>query len=263
MSENPQTKMVDVGGRRLAVTSRGTGAPTVILETGLGAEASEWAAVERDITTARVVHYDRANRGASDPHPGPRTALDMVQDLKRLLQAEGIAPPYVLVGHSWGGLLVRLYAHKHPHEVAGVVLVDAMHQHQFDVFGPLFPPPTPSDHPEFVKVRSFWQGGWRSPDATTEKIDFVSSIRQADEITSLGDIPLHVIIAGTYQNQPLIPQQFRGKLQQLWQDQQMGFLKLSTRASHSFALDSGHFIQRDKPKAASDAINAMLRDLSS
>jgi pimeloyl-ACP methyl ester carboxylesterase len=153
---------------------------------------------------------------------------------------------------------VRLYAHHHPDEVAGLILVDAMHQDQFEIFGPLFPPPRQSDPPELTAVRSFWQGGWRSPDATSEKIDFVSSIRQAREITSLGGIRLHVLIAGTFLNQPLVPLQFRAQLQERWETLQMEFIKLSTRATYSLELRSGHFLQREAPWAVIDAVRALI-----
>jgi len=261
-AEPPTTsgsQMIDIGGRCLALTCAGAGSPSVILETGLGAESEEWALVQRETSAAaRVIRYDRANRGGSAGAAGPRTALDMVEDLHVLLRASGIAGPRILVGHSFGGLLVRLYAHRYREEVAGIVLVDAMHEDQFDVFGPLFPPATNSDPPELQRVRAFWQGGWRSPEATTERIDFVSSIRQAREIKSLGDIPLHVIIADTFLHQPLIPSQFRESLQKRWRAQQMQFLMLSTRASYSMALRSGHFVQRDAPQAICDAIRGIM-----
>ena|SRR5215510_2460437 len=257
------SQMIDIGGRCLALTSAGAGSPSVLLETGLGAESEEWAFVQREASAvARVIRYDRANRGESDGAAGPRTAFDMVEDLHALLRAADIEGPHILVGHSFGGLLVRLYAHRYREEVAGIVLVDAMHEDQFDVFRPLFPPATNSDPPELQRVRAFWQGGWRSPEATTERIDFVSSIRQAREIKSLGDIPLHVIIAGTFLHQPLIPSQFRQSLQKRWQAQQMQFLMLSTRASYSLALRSGHFVQRDAPWAICDAIKDTIATAS-
>jgi pimeloyl-ACP methyl ester carboxylesterase len=252
-------QMIDIGGRRLALTCAGAGSPAVILETGLGAESNEWATVQRETSSvSRIMRYDRANRGASDRAAGPRTALDMIEDLRALLCASQIESPYILVGHSFGGLLVRLYAHRYSDEVAGIVLVDAMHEDQFDVFGPLFPPADLSEPPELTRTRTFWQGGWRSPEATTEKIDFISSIRQAREVTSLGDIPLHVIIAGGFLNQPLIPPEFRDSLQERWEALQRQFLNLSTRATYSLALSSGHFVQRDAPQIICDAIKGNL-----
>jgi pimeloyl-ACP methyl ester carboxylesterase len=248
-------QMIDIGGRRLAVTCAGAGSPSVILETGLGAESDEWTTVQCETSAlARVMRYDRANRGVSDRVAGPRTALDMIEDLRTLLRVSRMEGPYILVGHSFGGLLVRLYAHRYIEDVAGIVLVDAMHEEQFDVFGPLFPPAASSEPVELTRMRAFWQGGWRSPEATAERIDFISSIRQAREVTSLGDIPLHVIIAGGFLTQPLVPPQFRERLQERWEALQKGFLTLSTRATYSLALSSGHFVQRDAPQIICDAI---------
>jgi len=254
-----ETRSISLGTRRLVSTTSGHGSPVVVLESGLGAESAEWGAVQRGLSVhTRVCRYDRAGRGASDPAVSPRGPAELVADLRALLRRVGLAPPYVLVGHSFGGLMVRLFAQRHRAEVAGIVLVDAMHQDQFDVFGPLFPSPAPSDPPELVSVRAFWQGGWRSPDATREHIDFVTSIEQAREIASLGNIPLHVIIAGTFLNQPLIPAQYRDRLQALWQAQQLDLLKLSTRAGHSLALHGGHFLQHDAPLAVLDAIKDVI-----
>ena len=254
-----EPQMIDIGGRRLALTCAGTGSPSVVLETGLGAESNEWTLIQRETSAgARVIRYDRASRGASDRVAGPRTALDMVEDLRALLRACQIEGPFILVGHSFGGLLARLYAHRYSEEVAGIVLVDAMHEDQFDVFGPLFPPANRSEPPELTRTRAFWQGGWRSPEATTERIDFVSSIRQAREVRSLGDIPLHVLIAGTFLHQPLVPPEFRERLQERWEALQRQFLTLSTRATYSLALSSGHFVQRDAPQVVCNAIKESL-----
>jgi pimeloyl-ACP methyl ester carboxylesterase len=254
-----KSQMIDIGGRRLALTCAGAGSPTVILETGLGAESDEWAIVQRETSAlARIMRYDRANRGASDRVAGPRTALDMIEDLRALLRASQIEGPYILVGHSFGGLLVRLFAHRYSDDVAGIVLVDAMHQDQFDVFGPLFPRADRFEPAELTRTRTFWQGGWRSPEATTERIDFISSIRQVREVTSLGGIPLHVIIAGGFLNQPLIPPEFRDSLHERWEALQRQLLNLSTRATYSLALSSGHFVQRDAPQIICDAIKGCL-----
>jgi len=254
-------RMVDIGGRRLAVVSAGSGTPTVILETGLGAESAEWAVVQKDVAAiAQVLRYDRAGRGASDPvlAPVPRTADEILDDLRALLRRAEIEPPYVLVGHSFGGLLMRLFAHHHPGDVAGLVLVDSMHEDQFDILGPMLPPPAAGEPTELTRFRQFWQGGWRDPAATPEGIDFVKTIEQARAVRSLGNIPVHIIIAGTFLNQSMIDDNWRSVLQGRWQELQMDFLRLSPRATNSFALKSGHFVQRDMPHAVSDSIRAIV-----
>ena len=243
-------RMVDVGGRRLAFISNGTGAPTVVLETGLGADSSEWALVERGVAPfTGVCRYDRAGRGSSDAAPTPRTALDMVDDLHTLLRVADVPRPYVLVGHSFGGLLARLYAHRYGRLVAGLVLVDAMHEDQFDVFGPLFPPAAPSDGPALSGMRAFWTGGWRDPDATTERINFAASTAQAREVASLGSIPVYVLTAGTFLNYAIVPPDRRSALQQRWELLQGSYRRLSSCVTHSFVRSSGHFIQRDNPQS--------------
>jgi len=254
-------RMVDIGGRRLAVVSAGSGTPTVILETGLGAESAEWAVVQKDVAAiAQVLRYDRAGRGASDPvlAPVPRTADEILDDLRALLRRAEIEPPYVLVGHSFGGLLMRLFAHHHPGDVAGLVLVDSMHEDQFDILGPMLPPPAAGEPAELTRFRQFSQGGWRDPAATPEGIDFVKTIEQARAVRSLGNIPVHIIIAGTFLNQSMIDDNWRSELQGRWQELQMDFLRLSPRATNSFALKSGHFVQRDMPHAVSDSIRAIV-----
>jgi len=258
-SATPQSRTVNVGGRRLALTCSGRGVPTVVLETGLGAESQEWAEVYRGIeSVTRVMRYDRAGRGASDPAPGPRDALQIVSDLHQLLHVTGISGPYLLVGHSFGGLLMRLFAHRYRESVAGLVLVDSMHEDQFDVLGPLLPPSSPSEMPALRHMRAFWTGGWRDPNATVERIDFVSSIDQGRAIVSLDDIPLHVIVAGGFLNQPGVPQEHRAALQQRWEDLQRRFVQLSPVATYSIVPSSGHFIQRDAPQAVIDTVKKAI-----
>ena len=256
---NETTRSIDIGGRRLALTTSGRDAPTVVLETGLGAESDEWAAVQRAIAPfARVCRYDRAGRGASDPAARPRSAADLVADLHTLLQGADLAPPYLLVGHSFGGLLVRLFAHRHRALVAGLVLVDAMHEDQFGIFGPTFPPPRPDEPAELAATREFWTRGWRDPRSTQEGLNLVASCEQARAIESLGDLPLHVLSAGTFLNQPLVPEQIRPRLQGLWDGLQQRLAGLSARSMRSAISGCGHFLQREAPQQVAAAIAAML-----
>ena len=247
--------MIDIGGRRLALNCTGAGTPTVILETGLGAESDEWAAVQDTVQTfTRVCRYDRAGRGASDPAVRPRSAAEMVEDLHVLLQTADMRGPYVLVGHSFGGLLMRLFAQRFPQDVQSLVLVDSMHEDQFAVFGPTFPPATAADPPALREVRAFWTGGWRIPESTIERIDLVSSLAQGRAIGSLHDLPIHVLSAGTFLSQPLVPAARRKDLQNRWDELQARFLELSSNATQTFIHRSGHFMQRDCPEVIVETI---------
>ena len=119
-------EFVDVGGRRLYVECIGSGSPTVVLEAGLGLAALSWTTVQLGLgKTTRTCAYDRAGLGASDAVPGVHDASDDVRDLERLLARGRITPPYVLVGHSYGGFMARLFARAHSEQVAGVAFVDA------------------------------------------------------------------------------------------------------------------------------------------
>ena len=256
--------MIDVGGRRLAVACRGSGAPTVVLETGLGAESEEWNAVARGVEQfCRVCLYDRAGRGRSDRASHPRTAHHMVCDLHTLLRRAEIPEPYLLVGQSFGGLIARLYAHQHRSEVVGLILVDSMHEDQFEVFGPRFPPPSPHDPPALQQMRTFWTTGWRDPRSTSEGIDFPQSIAQARAIDSFGDLPLCVLTAGTFLNQTLVAAERRRRLQGIWCELQARFLQLSANAKHIYIHGSGHFIQREHPQMVIDAISQMVTSIRS
>lgn len=112
-------------GRQLALYCLGTGSPTVLFDSGLGADARAWSRVQPEIAkTARACAFDRPGYGASDEGPTPRDATHIVSDLRAGLQAAGIAGPYVLVGHSMGGYDMRLFANLHLNEIVGMVLVD-------------------------------------------------------------------------------------------------------------------------------------------
>lgn len=101
------------------------------MEGGNGQPGLTWAAVQPEVARfARVCTYDRAGLGWSEPSPKPRTAGNTVAELHTLLGRAGVEPPYVLVGHSMGGGLVRLYAHEHPDQVVGLALVDPLHEEQ-------------------------------------------------------------------------------------------------------------------------------------
>ena len=127
-----QTQFVDVGGYKLRLQTAGSGAPTVILDSGFGNGLGVWSDVFREVASfTRVAAYDRAGLGESEPGPEPRSFTQIATELHTLLQRADIAPPYVLVGHSMGGGNVRAFAHLFKEEVAGIVFVDPVNATTF------------------------------------------------------------------------------------------------------------------------------------
>ena len=140
-------KLVNVGdGRRLHVSCSGMnfeGSPTVVLESGAGNDSSVWNRVLPEVAKfTRVCSYDRAGLGSSDPVPVLRTIVALTEDLHSLLVNAKVTGPYILVGHSLGGILVRLYASYYPAEVVGMILVDSAHEDEPDRGLALIPPDT-------------------------------------------------------------------------------------------------------------------------
>ena len=122
----------------LYLHEQGQGSPTVLLESGLAASSLSWALVQPQIAEwARVCSYDRAGFGWSSPGATPRTVGHVLAELKSLLRAAGLQPPFLLVGHSYGGLLVSAFAHSYPEDVAGVVLVDPVSVRYWSECGPI------------------------------------------------------------------------------------------------------------------------------
>jgi len=123
----PPGRNFDIGGRRLHLYELGSGDPAVILEAGISATSLNWRHIQQAVAGfTRAVAYDRGGLGWSDPCLTPRTPSDIARELRTLLRAAAIEPPYVLVGHSFGALIVRRYSLLYPGEVAGVVLVDPL-----------------------------------------------------------------------------------------------------------------------------------------
>jgi pimeloyl-ACP methyl ester carboxylesterase len=125
MQSSPPGRLVDIGTHRLHLQCAGEGRPAVVFDAALGGSSLSWTLVQPDVARVTTTcSYDRAGFGWSDAGPPPRTAGRIADELHAALRRAGIAPPYLLVGHSFGGLVARLFAARHRDEVAGLVLIE-------------------------------------------------------------------------------------------------------------------------------------------
>jgi pimeloyl-ACP methyl ester carboxylesterase len=247
--ESPgQGRLVDIGGRRLNLECQGTGAPTVVFVAGLGDRGERaWGAVwGQAARSARACVYDRPGLGRSDPGPTPAGYQTAVEDLHLLLRRGHVPGPYVLVGHSLGGLLARLYADRHPAEVAGVVLVDA----------------TPVDW--FPTVQRLLPAELRGPLAhNPEGFDLgggIASLTPLDRPGALGRRPLAVMWAPS-QPPPGLPTSTARELAGRWEAEQARLGRLSAASHLQRVTASGHYLQHDQPGLVVARIDDVLRAL--
>jgi pimeloyl-ACP methyl ester carboxylesterase len=237
--------IVDVGGLSLHIHCKGDGVPIVVLDTGLGGDGSQWSDVQPEMGRfTRACVYDRAGTGySSAPATKPHTNRQMARELHELLRRAGLGGPYVLVGHSMGGINVRLFASEHPDEVAGLVLVDA-------TVDPVSMRSLVSD----VEMAAFRAELQRSP----EGLDFETFATGAAEMRavsqSIGDKPLVVLTRGKEDAAPGASPERNAQTLRLWQELQADLPELSTNSIHVVATNSGHFMQADVPELVVAAV---------
>lgn len=242
----------------------GEGSPTVLLEAGMGCGMDAWDAVLAPVAEfARVCAYERAGLGRSDPAPTPRACADIVGDLGRLLREARVPPPYVLVGHSFGALCVRLYAHLHPAEVAGVVLVDPTHEDQWGLMEELLPPEVEGEPEELARRRRFHTEGLDDPSLNPEGVLNGASAEQLRATGGLGGIPLVVITADEPATDPYAAltdpvARHDTLVRDIRRDLHGRLARLSERSAHVWARRSGHMVPREEPEVIVEAIRRVV-----
>ena len=276
--------LVDIGGgRQLWLECRGHGSPTVILDAGfldtaevwdtiaLASDSDQTAVLPGVATFTRVCANDRPgtamdadHRSRSDPVPMPRTTADAVVDLHALIDVAGIPEPYVLAGPSLGGIIVRLYAATYPHEIAGLVLVDATHEEQNVRNQAALSAERWAAFERIVQALTRLEG-----DPELERMDLKASfahLREAATAHPLPPLPLAVLTHGlpsraevSNEARSVLPQDFPWEtIDTVWQASQDELAALAPGARHVIASKSGHYILLEQPALVIEAIRQVV-----
>jgi pimeloyl-ACP methyl ester carboxylesterase len=245
--------LVDVGGHRLEAVVAGEGLPVVVLEAGLGQDRRHWTAIHDSVSRfTTVVAYSRAGYGASEASPQPRTPLQIASELHALLRALDLPSPYVLVGHSLGGLYSRVFASQYPAEVAGLVLVDATHER--------------ADKEHSVLAPTFWQDARTLYEAYADSVgggapgemeEWWKIARRGTlpEAWPLPDVPMVVLTAMS------VDTSWAGGSEvgmRMWRRMHAEFFAQTTRGAHIVTTASGHNIHEDQPGLVVESIRRIV-----
>jgi len=286
-------RLVDVGGYRLKINCTGQGTPTVVLEAGLGDVSVEWKHVQPEIARfSRVCSYDRAGYGGSDAGPMPRTSAQIAKELHALLQHAGEAPPYLLVGSSFGGYSVRVFNGEYPDQVVGIVLADATQEDQYELlpgaWGRIYESmlnrykTQAKWAPVFIDLGvarlMLWSRGTLGEEAylilqskylqaRASELEMIkTSAQQARAAGNIADKPLIVLTGGKNSDQILsdgLSKQDFDDFHRIWVDElQARLAHLSTKGKQIIIPDSGHDIPSERPDTVVNAVRDLCMSTS-
>jgi pimeloyl-ACP methyl ester carboxylesterase len=245
--------IVEADGHKVYFDCEGEGSPTVVFLNGWGADSTSWATVFGEIQrSTRACEYDRWGVGLTASYgtlpQAVRDARDQERELDELLRNGGIPKPYVLVGHSWGGALARLYAGEHD-DVKGVVLVDSSSPGQDTAIRAVLPPKQPHESELLTQLRQLdTLPGLEAP----EHLGWHESMQEVGAATMLGDRPLVVITAGdTFA-------ELTSRVYPVWLRLQNRLAALSSDSVHVLAPASGHFVQIDDSGLVLDGVRSVV-----
>ena len=264
--------LVGVGTHQLHIHCTGRGAPTVVFEAGLGGTSLDWAKVQPRVSRfTQACSYDRAGYGWSEAGPGPRNAERIAGELEKLLVHASLPPPYVLVGHSFGGLSMRLLAERKADAVAGLVLIDATPERQFErlpaagIRTPVAPTgrtfvianhwSIPDGMP--AELRDLAQALALRPKAIRALYGELATMResaiQVRRIARATGSPVAVLARGRVRRTAEA-----GRLDGAWLQMQRELAGRMPNASVSVVAGSGHHIHLDRPEAVVSSIREMI-----
>ena len=292
----PPGQLIDVGGYNLHIYSVGEGSPTVVFDHSLGSLGwANYLVFQELAKITRVVVCDRAGYGWSEPSPKPRTSEQIVQEFHTLLTKAGIESPYILVGNSFGGYTTRLYTHKFPEKVVGMVLTHSLHEETvlnfprsiklmaivflfsfkisqisaalgivrlagilglFELFKKELLK-FPSLELKRLKLSFYSSKHWATMFREVRNIK--KSSQQMKQTGSLGNMPLVVISANSFLKRSfftaLLPLR---QVDESWNQMQAELLKLSTNSKQIIAAKSSHFIWVDEPEVMVKAVRELV-----
>lgn len=250
--EKDAGRMIDVDGHAMYLICEGSGSPTIILEAGYNDVSDTWSLVQPEVAGfTRVCAYDRAGLGRSESGPEPRDSDQVIHELHSLLENAGIEGPYILVGHSLGGMYMRLFADDYPDEVAGLVLVDAAHKDDAERCAAALPPESEDESESLKSLRVY----------LADPIVFPDIPDHIFEPGSLDDLPLIVLSVPSQQRPGDLPIELRDALDEIWMGEQEEWALISTHTTHILVYDSSHFIQQDQPEQVVDAIRQVFEEV--
>jgi len=252
-AQAPSSDLFDIGGRRLFIDCQGetkSGQPIVILDSGLGSDSTVWKLVQPEVAKfTRVCSYDRAGLGRSDKAPKRGDGDRIIADLHRLLLAANIQPPFVLVGHSLGGVNCRRYAVEHPRDVLGMVFVDSANENEI-----------PRTWQVFREVKRREPTSEEKQLLGDEDLDFEALSEQARQKRWEADIPVIVLTRDSPKPSP--KSEMVTRMEALRKELQADLVGRSKFGEQRVILGAGHAIQFDNPRAVIDAIRDILRRTS-
>jgi alpha/beta hydrolase fold len=236
----PSTSMETGNQKTTEYAQINRGIPVVVFENGLGASMDSWSNVFPEIgKNVTVFAYNRAGYGNSSKATAPRDGATVVEELRALLHSRGLRPPYVLVGHSLGGLYVQLFARKYPDDVVGLVLVDSSHPSQFE--GP---------------------GAVENWSILAKFMKLFLNTSQENELLAANETGHQILRSPTLSTKPVII--LNAKLNsnsenaRFLNEKKADLSRLYPNAQQIW-VDSGHFIQNDKPEVVIGAIKDIAK----
>lgn len=268
-SSPPSDQMINIGSHNLQISIEGEGSPTVVIDSGIGDGLDKWRSIQERIARfTKVVTYNRAGYGQSEPGPLPRNIGREAEELKALLEKASVPGPYVIVGHSYGAEIVQVFASRHPDDVMGMILLD--------------PPPLSfiqgQDYKNMrvmaEKMTAEWQGiadsAAKSNDpreraqsvffrmiASEHREMFGESAKMVGAISDFGDMPLVVLAAG--KPNPAFGE-VAGEYQRYWIEQSRSLTDKSSNGKLILAEESSHLLYLDVPDLVAESILSLVSE---